>query len=130
MYFLSTTALFVVLALGAILRERLSHARAEWRRMRIGVAVVALLVLGVNLLGSYLRGRIDLTAGNLFTLEDGTRDLLADLDDLVEIRLFASTQLPPELQLQLRDVRDVLADMENAANGNLRVSIVDPDEGY
>jgi ABC-type uncharacterized transport system involved in gliding motility auxiliary subunit/ABC-type transport system involved in multi-copper enzyme maturation permease subunit len=127
-YFLSTTALFVMLALGAVLRERLSHGRAEWRRMRIGVAVVALLVLGVNLLGSYLRGRIDLTTGNLFTLEEGTRDLLGDLDDIVEIRLFASTELPPELQLQLRDVRDVLADMENAANGNLRVSVVDPDE--
>ncbi|MGE0158310.1 MAG: Gldg family protein [Gemmatimonadales bacterium] len=127
-YFLSTTALFVVLALGAILRERLSHSRAEWRRMRLGVAVVALLVLGVNLLGSYLRGRIDLTTGNLFTLEDGTRDLLSGLDDLVEIELFASTELPPELQLQLRDVRDVLADMENASNGNLRVTIVDPDE--
>jgi ABC-type uncharacterized transport system involved in gliding motility auxiliary subunit/ABC-type transport system involved in multi-copper enzyme maturation permease subunit len=127
-YFVSTTALFVVLALGAVLRERLSHARAEWRRMRLGVAVVALLVLGVNLLGSYVRGRIDLTTGNLFTLEEGTRDLLGGLQDLVEIRLFASTELPPELQLQLRDVRDILADMEGASNGNLRVSVVDPDE--
>ena len=127
-YFLSTTALFVMLALGAILRERLSHARAEWGRMRIGMAVVALLVLGVNLLGSYLRGRIDLTTGNLFTLEEGTRDLLGELQDIVEVRLFASTELPPELQLQLRDVRDLLADMENAANGNLRVTIVDPDD--
>ena len=127
-YFVSTTALFVMLALAAILRERLSHARAEWSRMRTGVAVFALLVLGVNLLGSYVRGRVDLTTGNLFTLEDGTRDLLGELEDIVEIRLFASRELPPELQLQLRDVRDLLADMENASNGNLQVSIVDPDE--
>jgi ABC-type uncharacterized transport system involved in gliding motility auxiliary subunit len=90
--------------------------------------VFALLVLGVNLLGSYVRGRIDLTTGNLFTLEDGTRDLLGGLEDIVELRLFASQELPPELQLQLRDVRDLLADMENASNGNLQISIVDPDE--
>ncbi|MEQ1856896.1 MAG: Gldg family protein [Longimicrobiales bacterium] len=127
-YFVSTTALFVVLALGAILRERLSHARAEWGRMRVGAAVVALLVLVVNLLGSYVRGRIDLTTENLYTLEEGTRDLLAELDDLVEIQLFASSTLPAEMQLQLRDVRDVLADMEGASNGNLRVTEVDPDE--
>jgi ABC-type uncharacterized transport system involved in gliding motility auxiliary subunit/ABC-type transport system involved in multi-copper enzyme maturation permease subunit len=127
-YFLSTTALFVMLALSAVLRERLSHARAEWRRMRLGVAVVALLVLGVNLLGSYVRGRIDLTVGNLYTLEDGTRDLLAGLDDLVEVQLYASAELPPELQLQLRDVRDVFADMENASNGNLRVTEINPDD--
>ncbi len=127
-YFASTTGLFVMLALGAVLRERLSHGRVEWRRLRVGAAVVALLVLVVNLLGSYVRGRVDLTSGNLYTLEDGTRDLLADLDDLVEVKLFASSELPPELQLQLRDIRDVLADMRGASNGNLVVTDVDPDD--
>ena len=127
LYFASTTALFLVLALGAIQRDRLSHGRAEWKRMRIGTAVVTLLVLMANLLGSYVRGRVDLTSGNLYTLERGTRDLLADLDDLVQVKLFASSELPPELQLQLRDVRDLLADMRRASNGNLVVLDVDPD---
>jgi ABC-type transport system involved in multi-copper enzyme maturation permease subunit/ABC-type uncharacterized transport system involved in gliding motility auxiliary subunit len=126
-YFASTTALFLVLALGSIQRDRLSHGRPEWRRMRVGAAVVALLVLMVNLAGSYVRGRIDLTSGNLYTLEQGTSDLLGDLDDLVQVKLFASSELPPELQLQLRDVRDLLADMGRASNGNLVVSDVDPD---
>jgi len=127
-YFVSTTALFVVLALGAVLRERLSHSRAEWRRMQLGAGVFALLVLVVNLLGSYVRGRIDLTAGNLYTLEDGTRDLLGGLDDIVEVNLYVSSNLPAEMQLSLRDVRDVLADMEGAANGNLRVTELNPDD--
>lgn len=127
-YFASTTALFLVLALGAIQRDRLSHGRPEWKRMRVGTAVVTLLVLMVNLLGSYVRGRIDLTSDNLYTLEQGTRDLLGNLDDLVQVKLFASAELPPELQLQLRDVRDLLADMRRAANGNLVVTDVDPDD--
>jgi ABC-type uncharacterized transport system involved in gliding motility auxiliary subunit/ABC-type transport system involved in multi-copper enzyme maturation permease subunit len=127
-YFASTSALFMFMALGAVLRDRLAHGRPEWRRLRVGVGVVAVLVVMVNLLGSYLRGRIDLTAGRLYTLEAGTRDLLADLDDLVQIKLFASAELPPELQLQLRDVRDVLADMRAASEGNLVVSVVDPDD--
>jgi ABC-type transport system involved in multi-copper enzyme maturation permease subunit/ABC-type uncharacterized transport system involved in gliding motility auxiliary subunit len=127
LYFVSTTAFFLVLALSAIQRDRLSHGRPEWKRMRIGAAVVTLLVLMVNLLGSYVRGRIDLTSGNLYTLEQGTRDLLGDLDDLVQVKLFASSELPPELQLQLRDVRDLLADMRRAANGNLVVTDVNPD---
>jgi len=125
-YFASTTALFLFMALGAVLRDRLSHGRQEWQRLRVGVAVVAVLVVMVNLLGSYLRGRIDLTSGNLYTLEDGTRDLLGDLDDLVTVKLFASAELPPELQLQLRDVRDLLADMRSASNGNFVVEEIDP----
>ena len=126
-YFASTSALFLFMALGAVLRDRLSHGRAEWQRLRVGVGVVAVLVVMVNLLGSYLRGRIDLTSANLYTLEGGTRDLLGDLDDIVQVKLFASAELPPELQLQLRDVRDLLADMRRASNGNLVVEDVNPD---
>jgi ABC-2 type transport system permease protein len=127
-YFASTTGLFLFLALAAVLGDRLSHGRGEWRRLRVGVGVVAVLVVMINLLGSYLRGRVDLTRDNLYTLESGTRDLLADLDDIVQVKLFASAELPPELQLQLRDVRDLLADMRSAANGNLIVEDVDPDD--
>jgi len=126
-YFASTTGLFLVLALGAIQRDRLSHGRQEWRRMQVGTAVVLALVLMVNLLGSYLRGRIDLTSGDLYTLEEGTRDLLGGLDDIVQVKLFASSELPPELQLQLRDVRDLLSDMRRASDGRLVVTDVDPD---
>jgi ABC-type uncharacterized transport system involved in gliding motility auxiliary subunit/ABC-type transport system involved in multi-copper enzyme maturation permease subunit len=128
LYFVSTAGLFLMLAFGAVGRDRLSHARAEFKRLRTGAAVVALLVIAVNLLGSHVRGRLDLTSGNLYTLADGTRSLLGDLDDLVQIKLFASSELPPEVQLQLRDVRDLLADMRRASNGNLIVSDVDPDE--
>lgn len=126
-YFASTTALFLFMALGAVLRDRLSHGRPEWQRLRVGMGVMAVLVVMVNLLGSYLRGRIDLTEGNLYTLDQGTRDLLGDLDDIVQVKLFASAELPPELQLQLRDVRDLLADMRGASNGSLIVEDVNPD---
>lgn len=127
-YFASTALLFLVLALGAVQRDRLSHGRPEWQRMRVGAVVVIALVLMVNLLGSYVRGRLDLTSGNLYTLDQGTKDLLGNLDDLVQIKLFASTELPPELQLQLRDVQDLLADMQRASGGKLVVTTVDPDD--
>jgi ABC-2 type transport system permease protein len=126
LYFASTTGLFLMLAIAAVSRERLSPGRDEFRRLRVGTAVVAALVVVLNLLGSHVRGRLDLTAGNLYTLADGSRELLGDLDDLVQIKLFASAELPPELQLQLRDVRDLLADMRRASNGNLIVTDVDP----
>ncbi len=128
LYFVSTTVLFLVLATGAVARERLSRARSDRRRLRVGAAVVAVLVLVVNLLGGYVRGRLDLTANNVYTLADGTREILGELDDLVRVTLFASDELPSEIQLQLRDVRDLLADMRGASNGNLEVRIVDPDD--
>lgn len=128
LYFASTGGLFVMLAWAAVSGMRLSPAREEFGRLRIGSGVVVLLVVLLNLVGSQIRGRVDLTSERLYTLSDGAKDILGDLDDLVQIKLFASTELPPEVQLQLRDVRDLLADMRRASNGNLLVSDVDPDE--
>jgi ABC-type uncharacterized transport system involved in gliding motility auxiliary subunit/ABC-type transport system involved in multi-copper enzyme maturation permease subunit len=128
LYFLSTTALFLTLAVSAVSRDRLSPVRAEYRRLRLGAAVVAALVLVLNLLGSHVRGRLDLTRDRLYTLADGTRDVLGGLDDLVQVKLYASNELPPEVQLQLRDVRDLLADMRRASYGHLAVTEVDPDK--
>jgi len=126
LYFVSMSGLFVMLAWTAVGRERLSRSRPEFGRLRLGAWVVVGLVIVLNLVGSKVRGRIDLTRGNLYTLSSGTRDLLGDLDDLVQIKLFASSELPAEVLLQLRDVRDLLADMRRASNGNLLVSDLDP----
>jgi ABC-2 type transport system permease protein len=127
-YFVSTGGLFIMLAIGAVAKDRLSHGRAEFKRLRTGAFVVAALVLMVNLLGSHIRGRVDLTTDKLYTLAEGTRDILGDLDDLVQIKLYASSELPPEVQLQLRDVRDLLADMRGSSNGNLLITEVNPDD--
>lgn len=127
-YFVSTGALFLTLAVAAVSNERLSRERAEYGRMRIGAVVVLALVVVVNLFGSRIRGRLDLTENDLYTLSEGTREVLGDLDDLVQVKLFASSELPAEVQLQLRDVRDLLADMRRASGGNLLVTDVDPED--
>jgi ABC-2 type transport system permease protein len=128
LYFLSTGALFLFLTMAVLLRDRLSHGRSDYRRLRVGAGLAILLVLILNLLGGHIRGRLDLTRGDLFTLAPGSRQILANLDDLVQMKLFVSDELPPELQLQLRDVRDLLSDFRRASNGNLLVEELNPDE--
>jgi gliding-associated putative ABC transporter substrate-binding component GldG len=128
LYFLSTGALVLFLAMAMLLRDRLSHGRPDYHRLRIGTGLAIVLVLVLNLLGGHVRGRLDLTRGDLFTLAPGSRQILENLDDLVQIKLFVSDELPPELQLQLRDVRDLLSDFRRASNGNLTVEEMNPDD--
>ncbi len=127
-YFITTAALFVILAIAAVSQARLSPVRRDAIRLRVGNAAVALIVLAVNLLGGQIHGRLDLTRERLFTLSDGTREILSGLDDLVQVTLFASSELPPEVQLQLRDVRDLLSDMERGGGGDFVVTELNPDE--
>lgn len=126
LYFVSTAALFLGLAYFLLLRERLSMLGGAYRRLRAGVATAAVGVLVLNLLGAHVRGRLDLTEDRLFTLSEGTRQVLGRLDDVVTIKLFASSELPPEIALTLRDVRDLLADYRAASNGRVQVLELDP----
>ena len=128
LYFASTAGLFLALAIALVSRERLSHGRGGYRRLRVGTLVIAGLVVMLNLLGGYIRGRLDLTRGNLYTLAEGTREVLGNLNDIVTFRLFVSDELPPEIQLTLRDVEDLLADFRRAGGGRLVVERIDPDD--
>jgi ABC-type uncharacterized transport system involved in gliding motility auxiliary subunit/ABC-type transport system involved in multi-copper enzyme maturation permease subunit len=127
LYFLTTGALFLALAGFAVSRERLSHGRGAYRRLRVGTAAVVASVVVLNLLGGYIRGRLDLTRGGVYTLSSGTRTILGNLHDLVQVKFFVSGELPPEVQLVVRDVRDLVGDMRRASNGKLRVVELNPD---
>ena len=128
LYFLSTAALFLALSIALVSRERLSHSRGDYRRLRMGTTAIMALVVVVNLLGGYIRGRLDLTRGNLYTLAEGTRQILGELDDIVTFKLFVSDELPPEVQLTLRDVEDLLADFRRAGGGRLVLERIDPED--
>ncbi len=128
LYFLSTGSLFLALSVVVLLRARLSRGRPDHRRLSLGTGLAVLLVLVLNLLGGHVRGRLDLTRDGLFTLARGSREILRNLDDLVSVKLFVSQELPPEIQLQLRDVQDLLSDLRRASNGKLRVEELNPQE--
>ncbi|MCY3942341.1 MAG: Gldg family protein [Gemmatimonadetes bacterium] len=129
LYFVTTTGLFLLFAVAALSRERLSRSGDAFRRLRIGTAAIATAVLVLNLLGSYVRGRLDLTEDRLFTLSEGSREVLEGLDDIVNLTVFLSDDLPREIQLLVRDVRDLVADLREASGGMLAVHEVNPDDG-
>ena len=80
--------------------------------------------------GSSIGGRLDLTENRLFTLDDATVELLRELDDIVTIKLFVSEDPPVQVALTQRDVEDLLEDIVNVSNGNVRLVkyLADKDE--
>ena len=127
-YFVSTAGLFLFMSVGVMSRERLSAGRGAYRRLRTGTAALVAVVVVLNLLGGNIRGRLDLTREGLYTLSDGTREILGGLDDIVTLRLVISDELPTELQPTLRDVADLVADLRGAANGQLVVESLNPND--
>ena len=127
-YFVSLAGVFLALAYGALVRRKLAPGGGAARRLRLGVGLLVAILLVVNLLGSYIRGRLDLTPGNAYTLSPATEHIVAGLDDIVTIKFFASRELPTDAALLKRDVDDLLHDLRAAGGGKVRVVQRDPAE--
>lgn len=104
------------------------------RKLLSGTSLVlALLVLlGVNLLAANALPplRVDLTEHNLYTLSEGTRNILQELDEPVTLRLFLSedqvSQLPGISGYATR-VRELLQEYQRVAGDNLTLAVIDPE---
>lgn len=127
-YFVTLTAAFLTLAYATLMRQKLSPRGRAYRALVAGTVGILGICLVVNLLGRHIRGRLDLTPGNAYTLSEASREILDGLDDIVTVRLFASRELPPQAGLVRRDIEDLLADYRAAAGANLQVIRHAPDQ--
>lgn len=92
----------------------------------LGVLFVAvLLVLNVLLRGA----RMDLTQGRLYTLSDGTRNILASIDEPIHLYFFYSDKGAhdiPQVRAYATRVREMLQEMASRSNGKLKLQVIDP----
>lgn len=107
---------------------RLSRSALAWG----GLALAAVIVLSVNLIASIsLRDwRTDMTEGNLFTISDGTREILRDIGEPIKVRLYFSKPLrdaSPTLSRYFDRVKSLLENFKDISGGKLEVSYLDPE---
>lgn len=103
--------------------KRLSH----WSTALAAVALFLALNLTVGNL--FTASRVDLTADRLYTLSDGTRNILVGLDEPIKLRYYYSAKLfadIPALQSHGKHVRDLLEEYVSKANGMLQLEVIDP----
>src|SRR3954464_369565 len=65
-------------------------------------------VVLVNLIGTRVFGRLDLTENHVYTLAPGSKEIVSKLPDYLTVKAYISKEdLPPELQSVARYTRDL-----------------------
>ncbi|MEP6485201.1 MAG: Gldg family protein [Rudaea sp.] len=95
------------------------------------LAVLAVLLVAVILISDVLfRGaRVDLTQGRLYTLSQGTKNILANIDEPIHLYYFYSdkgSQDLPQLRTYATRVRELLEEMAGRAKGKIQLEVIDP----
>lgn len=94
-----------------------------------GVAACLAIVVGINIIASFAKHRFDLTAEKLFTLSDGTKQILQELDTPVQIRFYATRDdkvMPPQFKTHVRLVEDLLDEFRRNGDGKIKIEKFDP----
>lgn len=92
----------------------------------IAVLFIAVLIV-VNTL--FRGARLDLTESHLYTLSDGTKKVLASIDEPINLYLFYSdeaTRNVPQLRTYATRVREMLQEMTARSGGKIHLEVIDP----
>ncbi len=98
----------------------------------LSLASAAVIFISVNVIATHvLRStRIDLTAGRIYTLSDGTKRTLAEIQEPVTLRFYYSRRLGDEIPsygIYAQRVRETLEEYAARANGKIDLQVIDPE---
>lgn len=106
-------------------------ARSQTRYSSFGLVLLAVgFVFAVIVSNQLFKGvRFDLTENRLYTLSDGTRNILGTIDEPINLYFYFSDQASSSVS-SVRDyagrVREMLEEFANASNGRLHLTVIDP----
>ncbi|TND08352.1 MAG: gliding-motility associated ABC transporter substrate-binding component GldG [Bacteroidetes bacterium] len=104
-----------------------TNKRRDLLRLLAGVIIVIML----NVLSSFLFTRFDLTAEKRYTLSEGTRRMLEDLDDVVYFKVYLDADFPQgagDLKHLRDEVRIMLDEFRAYAGDNVQYEFIDPSD--
>jgi len=127
-YFLSLGAIFLTASYLPLIKGKFAKKDKIYSTMTAGVILLIAMSISIAILGEQIPGRIDLTQSKIYSLSDTTKEIIGNSPDLINITLYASSQLPPQYQPAYRDVRDMLSDYQTFGKGNVQVSYKYPDK--
>ncbi len=79
--------------------------------------------------GLFSHTRLDLTENKLFTLNDGTKNILKSIDENIHLKVYFSDEAThdiPMLRTYKNTVMDLLNEMKRYSGSKLKVSLIDP----
>jgi ABC-2 type transport system permease protein len=97
------------------------------RRAWLQVALIAAILVGINILSGFARLRFDLTEDNRYTLGEASRQMLENLDDVIFVRVYLEgDNLPPAFEALSETTRHMLREFRALAGDNIQFEFIDP----
>ena len=87
-----------------------------------------LLIIFINIIGSFWFFRVDLTSEKRYSLSKSTKNIIKQLDDVVYLKVYLKGDFPASFKKLAKETRELL-DEYRAYSDNIQYEFIDPSEG-
>lgn len=92
----------------------------------IQLLLVVVIILLLNIISSFVFYRFDLTAEKRYTLSESTKSLLANVKDVVYVKVYLEGDFPSGFKRLRNETKIMLDEFREYANGNLEYEFINP----
>lgn len=105
----------------------MSEKGAKHRRAALlQLALLIGILVGMNVLGTAVYHRFDLTQEKRFSLSQPTKDLLTEIDDVMSVTLYLDGELTPNMTRLKAETLDMLKRFRSVAGSEFYFNVFDP----
>ncbi len=90
------------------------------------VILVIGILIALNFISYQMFVRFDLTENKDYSISKVSRKTVSKLDDVVNIKVYFSKNLPPKFRNLEQEIKDILDEYKNYSGGNVEVAFIDP----
>lgn len=98
------------------------------RDLSITIMLLIGILVVVNFFSYHIFTRLDLTQNKIYSISDVSKNAMRNLDDVVNITVYFSDNLPHQVVSLKQEVADMLDEYQNFSKGNVEVEFVSPEE--
>lgn len=110
----------------------MSSNKSVKKLKKTDLSITIILLIGiivvVNFFSYQIFTRLDLTQNKIYSISDVSKNAMANLDDVVNITVYFSNNLPHQVSSLKQEVNDILDEYQNFSKGNVQVEFVSPKE--
>ncbi len=87
-----------------------------------------LIIILISYISSFIFFRFDLTSENRYTLSEGTKNLMGNLDDIIYIEIYLDGEMPIGFKRLKNSIKELLDEFKIYASENIEYEFINPSE--
>lgn len=127
-YFISLSSFFIALTGLSLGRNKTAPSLSLLEKAGVKLIALMAIIIAVNVIGSFLFKRFDLTAEKRYSLAPSTIELVKNLDDVVYVKIYLEGDFPADFKRLRNKTKEMMDEFRAYGKNKIEYEFINPSE--